>query len=311
LSDVGVLACPHYPGLFVAEELDEGELNCDQCARRWPVSDGLPHLFDEAAVRGLDWLSRLSYDVLAPLHDTAVRFLLPVLQLEGASRDNYMRRIDLSNLAARGDGEPIRILEVGVGAGANLPLIERDLPGDVDAEIWGLDLSSGMMAQCRRRVHTEGRKRVRLLMADAHALPFRPASFDRVFHVGGIAAYRDPRRGLAEMARVARPHTPIVVVDEQLDPRRSHWWHQRMMFRLMALTGALPGSPVDLLPDGASEVLDEQTTRFYYCLTFHMPAQPAVAPAAPRSGRKRKRRAVERAVPSGASVGAQDEVQKL
>jgi ubiquinone/menaquinone biosynthesis C-methylase UbiE len=256
------------------------------------VLDGMPYLFDEAAVRGLDWLSRLSYDLTAPLHDYAVRFLLPVLQLEGASREHYMRRVDLGTLTPRDDGQPVRVLEVGVGAGANLPLIERDLPHGLAAEIWGLDLSTGMMAQCRQRLASHEGRRVRLLLADAHALPFAAATFDRVFHVGGIAAYRDPQRGLAEMARVARPGTPIVVVDEQLDPNRSHWWHQRLMFRLMALTGALPEAPVELLPPGASHVLNEQTTRFYYCLTFRMRA--ARAARRPLSGRRERGTSVPR-----------------
>jgi ubiquinone/menaquinone biosynthesis C-methylase UbiE len=237
------------------------------------VRDGLPHLFDEAQVRGLDWLSRLSYDAFARLHDPAVRFLLPVLQLESASRDHFMRRLDLATLRPTRSGRPRRVLEIGVGGGANLPMIERDLPPGLDVEIWGLDLSRGMIEQCRWRLEGHRGRRVRLLLADAHSLPFRDGTFDRVFHVGGIAAYRDPRRGLAEMARVARPGTPIVVVDERLDPNRSHWWHQRLMFRLMALTGALTGSPVLLLPKGATRIADEQTARFYYCLTFYMRAK--------------------------------------
>jgi ubiquinone/menaquinone biosynthesis C-methylase UbiE/uncharacterized protein YbaR (Trm112 family) len=283
IDDVEVLVCPtcrgrlEYNGMFSGDELDEGELLCSACRRRWRVCEGLPHLFDEAAVRGLDWLSRLSYDMFAPFHDLGVRFLLPLLQFEGASRDHYMSRLELGTLTPHDDGRPLRVLEVGIGAGANIPLIERDLPADLDVEIWGLDLSSGMMAQCRRRVDAHTGRRIRLLMADAHALPFADATFDRDFHVGGIAAYRDPQLGLAEMARVARPDTPIVVVDEQLDPDRSHWWHQRLMFRLMALTGALPESPVALLPKGAAEVVDEQTTRFYYCLTFRMSSAPSRA----------------------------------
>lgn len=304
-QDVDILVCPacrgrlKYHGLSSGHELDEGELACGACGRRWPVLDGLPHLFDEAAVRGLDWLSRISYDALAPLHDHAVRFLLPILQFEGASRDHYMRRVELDQLVPRADGQPLRVLEVGVGAGANLPLIERDLPPGLDVEIWGLDLSTGMMAQCRRRMGSHQGRRVRLLLADAHALPFEAATFDRVFHVGGIAAYRDPRLGLAEMARVARPDTPIVVVDEQLDPNRSHWWHQRLMFRLMALTGALPESPVALLPEGATRIVNEQTTRFYYCLTFRMPRRHAAASRSAKATRRRRQSSIDRASTPG------------
>ncbi len=39
----------------------------------------------------------------------------------------------------------------------------------------------------------------------ARARRFADGAFDRVFHVGGINGYRDRRRALAEMARVARP----------------------------------------------------------------------------------------------------------
>lgn len=278
-SDLDLVVCPAclgplaYSGTGAGDDLGEGELRCAACHRRWPVRDGLAYLFDESEVRGLDWISRLSYDVLAAFHDPAVKLLLPLLQLEGASRDPYMRRLELAKLKPTRSGRPRRVLEIGVGAGANLPLIERDLPAGLDAEIWGVDLSSGMIAACRRRLRHSRVRRVRLLLADAHALPFPDDTFDRVFHVGGIAAYRDPRRGLAEMARVARPRTPIVVVDEQLDPDRSHWWHQRLLFQLTELTGALTAAPVAFLPAGAKRVRREQTSRFYYCLSFRMGAR--------------------------------------
>ena len=114
-----------------------------------------------------------------------------------------------------------------------------------------------------------------LLAADAHALPFADASFDRVFHVGGIGGYGDPRLGLAEMARVARPDTPIVVVDEQLDPGSRRSPFHRLVFRALTFYTAAPGSPLALLPPGASAVVPEQVSRYYYCLTFRMPRSGA------------------------------------
>ena len=111
--------------------------------------------------------------------------------------------------------------------------------------------------------------------ADAHALPFADASFDRVFHVGGIGGYGDTRLGLAEMARVARPDTPIVVVDEQLDPGRDDSLFHRVVFRALTFYTTAPDSPVADLPPGATAVLSEQVSRFYYCLTFRMPRHGA------------------------------------
>ena len=124
---------------------------------------------------------------------------------------------------------------------------------------------------------------MRLAVADGHALPFPDSSFDRVYNVGGIGTYADPRRALAEMARVARPGSPIVVVDEQLDPHRRHPFYYRLIFRALTLYDPAPRSPVAYLPADAVNVTEEQVSRFYYCLAFEMPARPFVS--APRAAR--------------------------
>jgi ubiquinone/menaquinone biosynthesis C-methylase UbiE len=208
------------------------------------------------------------------LHDPAVRFLLPALQGSSAQalRDGYMPRLELDDLRSRPDREPLRILEVGVGTGANLPLLDRDLPPDLDVELWGCDLSSGMLDQCRERLSDYDGRPMKLLLADAHALPFATASFDRVFHVGGIAGYRDPATALHEMARVARPGTPIVVVDEQLDPRQSHGLYYWLAFRSITFFTSEAVCPRAGLPAAVVDVREEQISRFYYCLSFRTPS---------------------------------------
>src|SRR4029453_11176937 len=282
-ADVGTLACPacrgplEFEGQLARNELASGALRCGHCVRDWPVRDGLPRLVDEDQVRRSARFMRVLYDWFAPLHDPITRALFPPLQgtSERAARDRYMKRLALGGLRPSADGRRVRILEVGVGAGANLPLLERDLPRALDVELWGLDLSDGMLARCRRRLARHEGRRMRLLAADAHALPFVDASFDRVFHVGGIGGYGDPGRGLAGRARGARPDTPIVVVDEQLDPGSRRSTFHRLAFRALTFYAAAPGSPVAHLPAGATEVVSEQVSRYYYCLTFRMPPSGA------------------------------------
>jgi ubiquinone/menaquinone biosynthesis C-methylase UbiE/uncharacterized protein YbaR (Trm112 family) len=278
VADARILACPacHHPlafeGTLTGDALATGILACAGCPRRWPVRDGLPRLVDEAQVHGRDRFMRLLYEWLAALHDPLTRVLFPPLQgtSERVARDAYMRRLELDDLGPRAGG-PVRILEVGVGSGANLPLFERDLPPALDVELWGVDLSDAMLARCRDRASGGPHRALRLAIADAHALPFPDASFDRVFHVGGIGGYGDARRALAEMARVARPGTPIVVVDEQLDAAvRASRFH-RMVFRALTFYSPAPASPVADLPPRAAGVISEQVSRYYYCLTFHMP----------------------------------------
>jgi ubiquinone/menaquinone biosynthesis C-methylase UbiE/uncharacterized protein YbaR (Trm112 family) len=282
-ADVGILACPacrgslEFDGRLAGDELATGALRCGRCGRGWPVCNGLPRLVDEDRVQRADRFMRMLYDWFAPLHDPVTRALFPPLQgmSERAARDGYMTRLALGSLRPPGDGRRLRILEVGIGAGANLSLLERDLPRELDVELWGLDLSDGMLARCRRRLAHHHDRPMRLLAADAHALPFADGSFDRVFHVGGIGGYGDPRRGLAEMARVARPDTPIVVVDEQLDPRSRGSAFHRLVFRALTFYTAAPASPVALLPPQASAVVSEQVSRYYYCLTFRIPRSGA------------------------------------
>jgi ubiquinone/menaquinone biosynthesis C-methylase UbiE/uncharacterized protein YbaR (Trm112 family) len=286
LEDVKTLACPccheslTYFGHAPDGVLDDGYLECDDCERSWSVRDGLPRLVDEAALSGLDRFMRIAYDWFAPLHDTAVEVLIPILQgpseRPAISRAKYMARLKLSDLGAPENGGPVRILEVGVGGGANLPLIEKDLPDGLDVELWGLDLSEGMLRQCQRWLaRRSGGLGMRLLAADAHALPFSDQSFDRVFHVGAINGYGDPRRALAEMARVARPDTPIVVVDEQLDPSRRNTLYHKAVFWALTAYNSDAGSPAALLPDGAKIIADEQISRLFYSLTFSMPPRAA------------------------------------
>lgn len=278
-ADLRLLACPTCHGPLrlaeaaVPQELRHGRLVCDGCRRRWPIERDLPRLVEESRLERADWWMRLVYDWFAPFHDPGVRFVLPLLQWssEETLRDGYMRRLALERLEEPGDGTPVRILEVGIGCGANLPLIERDLPAGVAVELWGVDLSEGMLRQCRRRLTRYRRLPVKLLFADAHALPFADATFDRVFHVGGIAGFGNPRLALAEMARVARPGTPIVVVDEQLDPRVAQGCFHRLAYRALTLLAPSHGSPRAHLPTAARDVVDEQISRFYYSLSFRMP----------------------------------------
>jgi len=275
-AGIAALACPscrgalEYRGTTARGRVVRGSLDCAGCRATWEVREGLCRLYREEAVRGSDRFMRFLYDRLARLHDPAVRYTLPWFQsgTEAELRAGYIRRMELDRLRAPEDGRPLRILDVGFGTGADLQQIRAAIPRGLEVEVWGVDLSLSMLKLGLRRLREEGPPRLRIVMADAHALPFPDASFDRVFHVGGIAGYRAPARALAEMARVARPGTPIVVVDEQLDPSTPQSLYNRLTFRLVTFYDPDPHCPIEHVPASAREVRAEQLCRFFYCLSF-------------------------------------------
>ena len=268
-SDLPLLACPDcrseltWRGRLRGGHLRRGELVCDRCGP-WPVRRGVPRLM--GALGHKDRLMRVAYQVCAPLHDLAVRVTLPLFQGRGETEDAARAAmVDLLRLDELGPAadRPCRVLDIGVGTGLLLPWLARVWP--VPVELWGIDFSSHMMGSAGR---APLRAPARLLLADAHRLPFVDDAFDRVIQVGAIGGFTDPAAALAEMVRVAAPGARLLAVDERLDPARGHSLRHRAAFGLVTLYQREAQSPVDLLPSGVVEVRDEQVSRFFYGLAF-------------------------------------------
>ena len=87
------------------------------------------------------------------------------------------------------------VLEVACGAGQGLGYL-----GGRSRRVVGGDCSGGLLAEARR--HYDGR--VPLLRLDAHALPFRAASFDVVLLYEALYYLASPARFLGECRRILR-----------------------------------------------------------------------------------------------------------
>jgi len=134
---------------------------------------------------------RLRYTLYAPFYD-----LLPGFTRERA------RSLELLGLRP---GE--RVLVVGVGTGADLPL----LPGDVD--VLATDLTPAMLTRARRRAGP----RVELRVMDGQRLDLPDSSFDAVVLHQVLAVAPDPARLLGEAARALRPGGRVAIFDKFLD----------------------------------------------------------------------------------------------
>lgn len=116
--------------------------------------------------------------------------------LQAEVRDRLLERLDWVQL------QPKRILDLGTGTGAALPLLSARYP---DAEVIGVDLSPAMLdLAAGRRVAASEASSPMLACADAARLPLPDASVDLVFSSLVIHWSPDLDAVLAEVRRVLR-----------------------------------------------------------------------------------------------------------
>lgn len=95
------------------------------------------------------------------------------------------------------------VLEVGCGVGAEMEIILRRFP---DLRVTGVDFSAAQLARARLWLAEYLKTgRARLEQGSAYQLPYADGSFDGVGIIWVLEHLRDPRRALAEAARVLRP----------------------------------------------------------------------------------------------------------
>ncbi|MEM9656726.1 MAG: methyltransferase domain-containing protein [Planctomycetota bacterium] len=142
--------------------------------------------------------NRLTYALWSPVYDPLIG-LAPFRKARAKAHERL----------ALQPGE--RVLLVGVGTGVDLPL----LPSGVEAT--GIDLSRSMLARARKRLPIEGR-RIKLLEADAQAMPFADASFDTALLALVLSVVPDGAACLVETCRLLKPGARAVVFDKFLTP---------------------------------------------------------------------------------------------
>lgn len=144
-------------------------------------------------------LDKKPYDVAGMFDGVARRYDLmndiAALGQVGMWRDQMVQALELH------DGDTV--LDLAAGTGTSSTAIAR-----AGGKVVAADFSLGMMAEGRRRGAP-----VPFVGADAQHLPFQDDAFDAAVISFGLRNVHDPKRGLAEMARVVRPGGTVVVCE--------------------------------------------------------------------------------------------------
>ena len=239
------------PETHEALEFQQDCLVNTRSGKRFPLHEGIPDFLE--MVSGQNKKYQDLYDRIALFYDLSLK-LYRWFARKPDFRKEYINELEVP-LGAR-------ILEVSVGTGANLPYFPPSI------EFFGLDLSWGMLRQCRKNLRKWNRT-AELFHGEAEHLPFRDGIFGVVFHVGGINFFNDKAGAVREMIRVAKPGTKIVIVDETEKV-------VKQQYEKMPVVGKYYRNRADAVPDPTlwvpSDMLQISCKQIFngkaYCLTF-------------------------------------------
>lgn len=133
---------------------------------------------------------------------------------------------------------------------------------ELNAAYTGLDLSETMLAQGLDFMSQKGIP-IDLVVGDALNLPFQDDTFDVILNYGALNAFADQSRAVAEMYRVAKPGTMLVVLDEQLYGQAStieRWYFGKVL----SGHNTVHRCPAQLFTLAFKDVQIAQVYHFYY-----------------------------------------------
>lgn len=100
-----------------------------------------------------------------------------------------------------------KILELGIGSGANLKLYKKEM------DITGIDFSRGMLNLAEEKVKKLNLHNVKLIEMDIENMNFKDNSFDSIISTCVFCTVPNPEKGLAEVYRVLKPGGKVVFLE--------------------------------------------------------------------------------------------------
>ena len=219
------LVCPitHDP-LFVVND----KLCTENGAHCYPIVNGIPNCVVPLYLGDDDARWSNFYDRISPFYAWSERVLGRAI----TGLDIVSEREGVVDLIPASPKQTI--LEVSPGSGIYQAALAKKV--GIHGKIVALDLSAGMLNQCRK-VTANQIPAPALVQGNAAYLPFETGCFDGLFHFGGVNLFSEPEKALGEFARVVKPGGWVVFGDE----RFSKSWQGRRDWRARLLRNMNPG----------------------------------------------------------------------
>jgi ubiquinone/menaquinone biosynthesis C-methylase UbiE len=197
-----------------SEVAGEPALTCRRCCAVYPVIQGIPDFIREdlslSEVPLVRWAEG-HYNRLAP-HYERLRYPWRLLLHGGWGAPSLA---DLVRLAAGLlPGSQACTLDVACGPGT----LGRRLAALTGSQVYGCDLSWGMLRQGADYVRSGRIPNVYFARARVECLPFQPGSFDSAVCGAALHLFADPGQALSEIGRALKPGGGLAVQTMSAEP---------------------------------------------------------------------------------------------
>lgn len=225
--------------------------------KEFQIINGIKSFIRSDEIDGDNKKYQKMYDKIAPFYhfSNKIYFWLK-FGGEAKYRNQFLSELEIKE----GD----KVLEVSCGTGDNFPFLPKNV------ELHGLDISMGMLKSCQRHLKKWGLDAF-LYHASGEELPFDDATFDVVYHVGGINFFNNKKQAIQEMIRVAKKGTKIVIVDETEKLAKGTYEKIPLVGSSFKNRDTI-NIPIDLIPEGMQDIqVKEVCDGLMYCLSFRIP----------------------------------------
>jgi len=179
---------------------EDHTLRCFACSQTYPVREGIPDFIGEELSQSTDpVLRRMRFiDRMARIYETNLWYPV-VLTLYGGLQAPSLPQLISSVCGNIGSAEG-RVLDIACG-----PSTFGRRAASPSKEVFGIDVSEGMLRQGVRYTVEEGIPNVHFARARVESIPFPDSFFDAVLCCGSLHLFADAVIALREMARVMKP----------------------------------------------------------------------------------------------------------
>ena len=152
---------------------------------------------------------------------------------------------------------PARLLDIATGTGDFAITALSIQPG----KITGVDISEGMLAIGREKIHKKGLDhKIELAYGDSENLPFPDAVFDGAMAAFGVRNFGDLDKGLREIYRVLKPGSKAVILEfsspSVFPVKQLYWCYFRYVLPLIGRLVSSDSSAYTYLPESVKAFPD-------------------------------------------------------